>query len=73
MPWVTTSVTLSIGLGQHLDELDEVDAPVHVAVRLPHHVGDLLLSKSLSEVQHADPKLVLGNLPIPVSIKSSKT
>ena len=50
---------VSLGLGQHLDKLDKVDAPVHVAVGLLHHVGDLLLSKSFPKVQHAYPELIL--------------
>ena len=63
---------IGLGRGQHLDKLHEVDAPVHVAVRLLHHVGDLLLSKSFPKVQHANPELILGYLPIPISIESSR-
>merc|ERR1712038_1483391 len=59
-------------VGQHLHELQEVDAAIVVAVRLLHHLGDLLVPEPLAEVEHANAEFIFGYFTVSICIESSE-
>ena len=56
----------------YLHELQEVDAAVVVAVRLLHHLRDLLVPEPLAEVEHTNAEFIFGYFTVSVCIKSSE-
>lgn len=58
-------------ISYHLDKFWEINETIPITVSLLHHVYNLLLSKSLTKVDHTGAEFIEINLPIAVLIKGS--